>query len=129
VGIIPGAGGTQRLPRLIGRGRAAELILSGRIIDASEAQRIGLVEQVLPDEGFLDRVLDWVAPIATKPRPAIVAAKRAIIQGLRMPFDEGLALEARLFLECQVRPDTIEIQMKVAEQERQGPVDEGSDAD
>jgi enoyl-CoA hydratase/carnithine racemase len=129
VGIIPGAGGTQRLPRLIGRGRAAELILSGRIIDASEAQRIGLVEQVLPDDGFVERVLDWVASIATKPRPAIVAAKRAIIEGLRMPFDEGLALEARLFLECQVRPDTIAIQMKVAEQERQSPVDAASEVD
>src|SRR5512134_359721 len=54
VGIIPGAGGTQRLPRLIGAGRAAGLILSARIIDAAEAERIGLVDAVLPDDGFVD---------------------------------------------------------------------------
>ncbi len=55
VGIIPGAGGTQRLPRLIGAGRAAELVLSARIIDADEALRIGLVEAVLPTDGFVER--------------------------------------------------------------------------
>jgi enoyl-CoA hydratase/carnithine racemase len=83
VGIIPGAGGTQRLPRLVGAGRAAELILSARTIDAAEAHRIGLVEAVLPDEGFLDHVRAWVEPIATKPRHAVVAGKRAILDGLK----------------------------------------------
>src|SRR5690349_987636 len=54
VGIIPGAGGTQRLPRLIGAGRAANLVLTARIIDATEGERIGLVDAVLPDDGFVD---------------------------------------------------------------------------
>jgi enoyl-CoA hydratase len=124
VGIIPGAGGTQRLPRLIGAGRAADLILSGRIIDATEAERIGLVTTVLPDEGFLDAVLEWVQAIATKPRPAVVAAKRAIIDGLRLPIEEGLVLEGRLFLECQIRPDTLELQERAARVERESPPDQ-----
>jgi enoyl-CoA hydratase len=124
VGIIPGAGGTQRLPRLVGAGRAAELVLSARIIDAQEALRIGLVEGVLPTDGFVDRALEWVQPIATKPRSALFAAKRAVIQGLRLPLDEGLRLEGRLFVECQTRPDTIDIQTRVADTERAAPPDQ-----
>jgi enoyl-CoA hydratase len=124
VGIIPGAGGTQRLPRLIGPGRAAELILSGRIIDAEEALRIGLVEAVLPDDGFVEHVRRWVDPIATKPRHAVIAAKRAILDGLRMRFEDGLRREGQLFLECQLRPDTVAIQERVADVERAAPPDE-----
>ena len=123
VGIIPGAGGTQRLPRLVGAGRAAELVLSARIIDAAEALRIGLVEAVLPNDGFVARVLEWVQPMATKPRPALFAAKRAVIDGLRLPLDEGLRLEGRLFIECQARPDTIALQARVADAERAAPPD------
>jgi enoyl-CoA hydratase/carnithine racemase len=110
VGIIPGAGGTQRLPRVVGPGRAAELVLSGRVVGAEEATRIGLVEAVLPDDRFLDHVLEWVAPIASKPRHAIVAAKRALVEGAELPLADGLRVEGRLFVECQVRPDTIEVQ-------------------
>jgi enoyl-CoA hydratase len=110
VGIIPGAGGTQRLPRLVGPGRAAELILSARIIGADEACAMGLVEAVLPDDGFVDHVLAWVEPIASKPRPALTAAKRAIIEGMRLPLAEGLRLEGRLFIECQRRPDTVALE-------------------
>lgn len=117
VGIIPGAGGTQRLPRLIGSGRAAELILSARIIDSAEAERIGLVNAVLPDDGFLEHVLAWVEPIATKPRHAVVAAKRAIVEGLRLPFTDGLRLETELFLQCQSNPAAIEMEARVAEAE------------
>jgi enoyl-CoA hydratase len=124
VGIIPGAGGTQRLPRLVGAGRAAELVLSARIIDASEALRIGLVEAVLPHDDFRDRVIEWVQPIATKPPAAVRAAKRAIIDGLRVPLDEGLRIEGRLFIECQMRPDTVAIQERVADAERNTPPDQ-----
>jgi enoyl-CoA hydratase len=124
VGIIPGGGGTQRLPRLIGAGRAADLVLTGRIIDATEAERIGLVESVLPDEGFVDHALEVAEAIASKPRPAVVAAKRAIIEGLRLPLDEGLTLEGRLFIECQARPDTVAIQERVADAEREAPADQ-----
>jgi enoyl-CoA hydratase len=124
VGIIPGAGGTQRLPRLIGAGRAAELVLSARIIDAQEALRIGLVEAVLPNVDFVARALEWVQPMATKPRAALFAAKRAVIDGLRLPLEEGLRLEGRLFVECQTRPDTIAIQERVADTERNAPWDQ-----
>ena len=115
VGIIPGAGGTQRLPRVVGPGRAAELVLSGRVVGAEEALRIGLVEAVLPDEGFLDAVLAWVAPMAAHPRPALVAAKRAVVEGARLPLADGLALEGRLFVECQVRPEALGLQDAVVE--------------
>src|SRR5262249_46115762 len=127
VGIIPGGGGTQRRPRLIGAGRAAELVLSARIIDAHEALRIGLVEAVLPNVDFVERVLEWVQPMATKPRAALFAAKRAVIDGLRLPLDEGLRLEGRLFVECQTRPDTIAIQERVADTDRNTPGDERVD--
>jgi enoyl-CoA hydratase len=115
VGIIPGAGGTQRLPRLVGAGRAAELVLSGRVIDADEALRIGLVQAVLPDDGFAERALAWAAPIAQQPRHAVVAAKRALVEGLELPLTDGLRVEGRLFVECQVRSDTIELQSRVRE--------------
>jgi enoyl-CoA hydratase len=110
VGIIPGAGGTQRLGRLVGPGRAAELVLSGRVVAAEEAARLGLVEAVLPDQHFADHVLEWVDPIAAKPRKALAAAKQAIVQGLRAPFDEGLRIEGRLFLECQLGADAARLQ-------------------
>jgi len=110
VGIIPGAGGTQRLPRLVGAGRAAELVMSGRIIDAAEALRIGLVEAVLPDSDFDDAVLAWVEPIASKSRGAIVAAKRAVIDGLRAPLDEGLRIEGRLFVGLQTGADALALE-------------------
>jgi enoyl-CoA hydratase len=124
VGIIPGGGGTQRLPRLIGTGRAAELILSGRIVDADEALRLGLVEAVLPADGFVDAAVAWARRIASHPVAAVRAAKRAIVDGIRLPLDDGLRLEGRLFIECQVRPDTIAIQAKAAEAERNTPPNE-----
>jgi enoyl-CoA hydratase len=110
VGIIPGAGGTQRLPRLVGRGRAAELVLSGRVIGAEEALRIGLVEEVLPDEGFLDHVIEWLQPMATKPRRALAAAKRAVVEGSELPLSEGLRLEGRLFVECQRSAEAVSLE-------------------
>ncbi|MCU1429427.1 MAG: 3-hydroxybutyryl-CoA dehydratase [Actinomycetia bacterium] len=112
VGIIPGAGGTQRLPRVVGPGRAAEMVLSGRAVGAEEALRIALVEAVLPDDRFVEHVLDWVRPITEKPRHAVAAAKRALVEGTDMPLADGLRLEGRLFIECQARADTIELQSR-----------------
>ena len=96
-GAIPGAGGTQRLPRLIGPSRAARMIFSGEIVGAEQAADFGLVDAVLPDDGFLDGVLTWLAPMARQPRHTLAAAKRALLDGLRMPLAEGLAYEQRLF--------------------------------
>ncbi len=124
IGIIPGGGGTQRLPRLVGAGRAAELILSGRIIGAPEALRIGLVEAVLPHEGFLEAALAWVEPIAAKPRHAVLAAKRALIDGLALPLDDGLRLEGRLFVECQTTPAALALEHEVTARYRAAGEDE-----
>jgi enoyl-CoA hydratase len=110
VGIIPGAGGTQRLPRLVGAGRAAELVLSGRRVEADEADAIGLANAVLQDEGFVDAVVAWAAPMAAKPRAALVAAKRAVVEGMTLSLDEGLRLEGRLFLELQTGRQALDLQ-------------------
>lgn len=96
LGLIPGGGGTQRLPRLVGPGRAAELILSGRTVVGDEAVRLGIAEHHVADEAFLDGVLAWLAPIAARPPAALVAAKRAVLDGLALPLDQGLAREAEL---------------------------------
>jgi enoyl-CoA hydratase len=120
VGIIPGAGGTQRLPRLIGPGRAAELVLSGRVVRSEEAKELGLVEAVLPDGGFIDAVVDWLKPMASHPRSALVAAKKAIVEGLRMPLDEGLRLEGQLFVQLQTGSEAIELEERASEAYRRG---------
>ena len=114
-GIIPGAGGTQRLPRLVGPGRAAELVLSGRIIDAVEAERIGLVQVILPDQDFVEHALRWAGTIAARPRPALVAAKRALVEGARLPLTEGLRLEGQLFIECQTAAATLAVQQRLSD--------------
>jgi enoyl-CoA hydratase/carnithine racemase len=100
VGIIPGAGGTQRLPRLVGSAVGAELCLSGRVIHSDEALRIGLLNAVLPNEGFVDAASDWCERIARNPAPAVFAAKRAVVEGLRLPLADGLRLEGRLFAQA-----------------------------
>jgi enoyl-CoA hydratase len=120
VGIIPGAGGTQRLPRLVGTGRAAELILSGRVVNGEEAHRIGLVEAVLPDDGFLGHVIAWLEPMASHPRGALAAAKRAVVEGTRLAFEEGLRLEGRLFLELQTGSEALGLQDGALETYRSG---------
>lgn len=124
VGIIPGAGGTQRLPRLIGLGKAAELVLSGAVIDAAEAHRIGLVQAVLPDDGFAGHVADWVDRIAAHPQGAVQAAKRALIDGLAMPLDEGLQLESRVFIERQMDPEAVRLEEETNQRYRESGPDE-----
>jgi enoyl-CoA hydratase len=92
-GAIPGAGGTQRLPRLIGLSKAARLILGGEVIGAEEACHLGVVEAVLPEARFLDAVITWSTPFAVQPRHSLTAAKRALVQGASLRLDQGLALE------------------------------------
>jgi enoyl-CoA hydratase/carnithine racemase len=95
--IIPGAGGTQRLPRLVGRSRAKELILTGRRIDAAEAERIGLVNRIAPPGRLRETALELARQIADNGPVAVRAAKRAIDEGCEKPIDEGLAVEARCY--------------------------------
>jgi enoyl-CoA hydratase len=97
LGIIPGWGGTQRLPRLIGTGLARELIFTGRIINAEEALRIGLVNQVVPQEVLRNTCIDLAKTIVGKAPLAVKAAKRAINEGILVSLEEGLKVEEECF--------------------------------
>ncbi len=93
LGIFPGWGGTQRLPRLIGKGKAKELIFTGDMITADEANRIGLVNKVVPVEKLEEEVMGLAKKIALKSGPALQLAKAAINQGTEGDLETGLALE------------------------------------
>jgi enoyl-CoA hydratase/carnithine racemase len=93
LGVIPGAGGTQRLPRLIGPAKAKDLVFSGRMVNADEALRIGLVDQVVPDDSVYSAAVDMVKRYATGPALALRAAKQAIDAGLGVDLATGLELE------------------------------------
>jgi enoyl-CoA hydratase len=97
LGVIPGAGGTQRLPRLVGKGRALQLILTGAIIDAQEAWRIGLVNEVVPAAGLIARAEGILSEIAANAPVAVRLALQAVNQGLETTQGAGLALEAANF--------------------------------
>lgn len=93
LGIIPGAGGTQRLPRLVGPSRAKDLIFSGRFVDAGEAQRIGLVDRVVAPDRVFDEAVAWARQLADGPAYALRAAKEAIDRGLEVDLATGLEIE------------------------------------
>jgi enoyl-CoA hydratase/carnithine racemase len=97
LGVIPGAGGTQRLPRLIGPARAKDLIYSGRHLEAEEAHRIGLVDRVYPAQEVYRRALEEARRYARGPLQALRAAKTAVNWGARGDFRSGMVLEAGLF--------------------------------
>jgi enoyl-CoA hydratase/carnithine racemase len=104
LGIIPGAGGTQRLPRLVGPARAKELIFTGRMVDMTEAPSMGLVDAVYPADELYERALAAAAVYAQGPY-ALRLAKRAIDEGMEGPLDQGLRLEQALFAECFITED------------------------
>ncbi len=93
LGIIPGAGGTQRLPRLVGLSRAKDLILSGRFVGADEALAMGLVDRVVAPESVYDEAVAWARQLARGPRLAMQAAKSAIARGMETDLDDGLEIE------------------------------------
>jgi enoyl-CoA hydratase/carnithine racemase len=97
LGVIPGAGGTQRLPRLIGAGRAKELIYSGRFVGAEEALRIGLVTEVVPREEVHARATEIARAYASGPTVALAAAKFAVQNGLEADLTSGLHIERQAF--------------------------------
>jgi enoyl-CoA hydratase len=97
IGIIPTFGGTQRLPRNIGRKAAIELILTGRIFDAAEAARLGLVNRVVPSARLLDETLALADVLASKPPLALAASLATIHRGMDAAIDDGLAIEEAAF--------------------------------
>ena len=106
--IIPGGGGTQRLPRLIGRGKALEMILTGTRIPAAEALRLGLVERVVPAADVVENALDLAHELAAKAPVALRYAKEAVVKGLEMSLADGLALEADLSTLLRTTEDRLE---------------------
>jgi enoyl-CoA hydratase len=106
--IIPGGGGTQRLPRLVGRGRALEMILTGARIDAREAWRIGLVERVVPAADVLAVARELARTLAEKAPVALRYAKEAVVKGLELPLADGLRLENDLAALLRTTEDRVE---------------------
>jgi enoyl-CoA hydratase len=97
LGIFPAYGGSQRLPRLVGRGAALKIMLTGQTIDAHEALRIGLVDEVVPAEHIELRAMELARTIAAQPPLAVAALLEAVDRGADLPFDQAVALEASLF--------------------------------
>jgi enoyl-CoA hydratase len=97
LGIIPGAGGTQRLPRAIGKSKAMDLVLTARMMDATEAERSGLVSRVVPFDKLMDEALGAALVIAEMPRLAVLAAKEAVNRAYEGTLADGVMFERRLF--------------------------------
>jgi len=97
LGIIPGAGGTQRLTRVVGKAKAMDMILTGRMMDAAEAERAGLVSRVVPADKLLDEALAMAQRIAAMSRPSALMAKEAVNRSYETGLNEGVRFERRLF--------------------------------
>lgn len=108
LGIIPGLGGTIRLPRRVGLGKAREMIFSGRLLGATEALGIGLVEAVFPQELFFRKVMEFAGFLAEKSPVSLALAKSTINRGMDASLEAGLALEREAFAYCFSLPDAKE---------------------
>jgi enoyl-CoA hydratase len=97
LGIIPGSGGTQRLTHVLGKHRAMEMVLTGDFLSAADAERLGLVNRVVPVELLLDEAKAIALKIASKPSLAVKAAKEAVLKSANTPLDEGLEFERKSF--------------------------------
>ena len=97
IGIIPGAGGTQRLPRAVGKSKAMDLVLTGRMMDAAEAERAGLVSRVVPAAQLLDEALSAAAAICGMSGPSVAMAKESVNRAFEGSLSDGISYERRLF--------------------------------
>ena len=97
LGVIPGIGGTQRLTRAVGKAKAMDLCLTGRMMEATEAERSGLVARVLPFAGFLDEVMKIADTIAAMSLPSVIAAKESVNRAFETTLSEGIRFERRAF--------------------------------
>ncbi|MCB1692426.1 MAG: enoyl-CoA hydratase/isomerase family protein, partial [Pseudomonadales bacterium] len=104
-GILPGGGGTQRMTRLLGIGKAMEMLLLGKIVDADEAERIGLVHKACDPDKLMPEALAFAHELAARPPMAIGHIMECIYRGAQMPLADGLALEWKLFLELTQSED------------------------
>ena len=96
LGMIPAAGGTQTLPRIVGKSQALNMLMSGQIVTANDAIRIGLIDAVVPKYELLNQVRSWASDLATQDPLAISLTKTAIYDGMNLSLDQGLCLEKRL---------------------------------
>ncbi|HYK93778.1 MAG TPA: enoyl-CoA hydratase/isomerase family protein [Thermoplasmata archaeon] len=96
LGVLPGTGGTQRLPRLVGPSRALDLMITGRLLSPEEALHMGLVNYVYPKETFAEDVQKYASALAHGPSRAVSLIKRSVMEGIEMPIDAGLSLEREL---------------------------------
>ena len=115
LGIIPGAGGTQRLPRAIGLARAKELVLTGRRVGAAEALSLGLLSRVAPPGGLRAAAMELAGQVARNAPVSLRQAKRALDRGFGLPLEEGLDLENRLYQDCLGTRDRLEALRAFAE--------------
>lgn len=97
LGIIPGMGGSQRLTRAVGKAKAMDLVLTGRMMDAAEAERAGLVSRIVTPERLLDEAVEAATRIATLSRASVLMAKESVNRAFEVPLAEGLRFERRLF--------------------------------
>jgi enoyl-CoA hydratase len=97
LGIIPGAGGTQRLPRAVGKAKAMDMALTGRMMDAAEAERVGLVSRVVPLDKLMDEALGAALTICSHGQPSLMAAKEAVNRAFEGGLSDGVMFERRLF--------------------------------
>jgi enoyl-CoA hydratase len=97
LGVIPGAGGTQRLPRAIGKAKAMDLVLTGRMMNAEEAERAGLLSRLVPAEKLMDEAMEAATVIASMSLPSVLVAKEAVNRSFESGLNEGLLFERRVF--------------------------------
>jgi len=115
VGILPGAGGTQKLARLIGTARTLEMTLRGRTVGPEEALALGIVQELTPAGGALERAISIAEEIASKPATAVAHIKRLVRGATATPLDDGLALERTLFLDLLVSDDGLRLMHQMNE--------------
>jgi enoyl-CoA hydratase len=113
IGILPGAGGTQRLPRLVGTARALEMMLRGRTVGPAEALALGIVQEVAPRGECVERALAVGAEIASKPSQAVAHIKRLARSAVSTPLEDGLALERTLFMDLLVSGAALELMTRM----------------
>lgn len=105
LGVIPGAGGTQRLPRAVGKAKAMEMVLTGRMMDAAEAERAGLVSRVVPAERLLEDAIETATAIAGMSIPVAIMAKESVNRAFESSLHEGILFERRVFHACFATED------------------------